>query len=92
MIVIGTIWICTFLLPVPSALRFVDDGLLGIVFLLEVMACFIMVTAGSICVHSHGESELCGPGGEGGGIAMAVLGLVLLSSLVCIARRFPIVH
>jgi hypothetical protein len=38
----------------------------------------VMAGAGSACVHSHGEIELCGPGGEGGGIAMVVLGSVML--------------
>jgi hypothetical protein len=80
MIMIGTIWLCTFLLAVRYDKDDDPAGTLVSKFFLAsiVMAGLIMVTAGSICIHSHGESELCGPGGEGGGIAMVVLGLVLL--------------
>jgi hypothetical protein len=89
MILIGTIWICIFLLAVRLIVVGVTDNEMSITVLLPsaVMAGFIMVTAGSICMYSHGESEVCGPGGEGGGIAMVVLGSVLLSSLVCTAHR-----
>jgi hypothetical protein len=39
-----------------------------------VMMCLFMIGAGSACIHSGGESPLCGLGGEGGGIAMVVIG------------------
>jgi hypothetical protein len=92
MIVIGTIWLCTVLLAVrilKAPDTSLDVGVIAFVGVLllgsTAMGCFIMVTAGSICIHSHGESELCGPGGEGGGTAMLVVGLLLLpvSSTLC---------
>jgi hypothetical protein len=50
-----------------------------------VLPLVVMIGAGSACVHSHGESQFCGPGGEGGGIAMVVLGLLgLLPSLALV--------
>jgi hypothetical protein len=56
----------------------IDEVIIPFLLGSVVMAGFIMVTAGSICVHSHGKSELCGPGGEGGGIAMVVLGIAMV--------------
>jgi hypothetical protein len=46
-------------------------------FILLVMMWLFMIGAGSACIHSGGESPLCGPGGEGGGIAMVVIGAFL---------------
>jgi hypothetical protein len=65
----------------------------GIAMIL-VLALIVMVGAGSACVHSHGESELCGPGGEGGGIAMVVLGLLpLMPALrLCNSKQHPLFY
>jgi hypothetical protein len=105
MIVIGTIWLCTFLIILKDyewdILACYEDepdddedifsseessseisGKFAFLLTSFVMAVFIMVTAGSICILSHGESELCGPGGEGGGTTMLVLGLLVPSVLM----------
>jgi hypothetical protein len=57
-------------------------GHIGLLMYLVMMWLF-MIVAGSACIHSGGESPLCGPGGEGGGIVMVVIGVLLPCGLTC---------
>jgi parallel beta-helix repeat protein len=62
-------------------------GFIAGLFIYTTTMCVFMVVAGSVCIHSGGESPLCGPGGEVGGIIMLLAGLSSTITVVYLPLR-----